>query len=171
MTPLDRRNEILATTLEFKEMKRILYESATRRCSDRAGCELFAFLGDQEAEQIKCIEKNRAGAGAGAPFPTVPAWDWERAEAIKRIIYELEEPAAPAPQDLITLNNALSMEQACIQFFVYALEASKDPGEREFLIRMMSEGKEHMALLSDLGLHFSTRRGQPGKTGGTGPAA
>lgn len=161
MNPIDRPDEILDTTLEFKAMKKILYESATRRCSDTAGIALFSFLRDRESEQIEILSNHRAmplSGGRRTPFPLVPAWDWERAEAIRKAIFQREEPAAPNEEDLIALENSLAFEQACLQFFVYSLEEASEPIEKQFLTGMISEGKEHLALLSDLGLQFSIHR-------------
>lgn len=156
MNPLYHSDEILATTLEFKEMKRDLYECAARRCTDEAGAKTFAFLRDRESEQMAILGKRRANRpGTSRPsFPALPPWDWKRAESIRSAIFQCRSKR-PGAEDMIALENSLAIEQACLRFFLYSLEEATEPREKEFLARMISEGQERMALLTDLGLQFS----------------
>ncbi len=157
MNPIDRSDEILATTIEFKEMKKDLYESSARKCRDEAGIETFSFLRDRECEQVVILERQRAaGSGKGrSSFPYLPPWDWKKVESIRSAIFQGIRPNGPGAEDVIALENSLTIEQACLRYFLYSLDAAVEPREKAFLNRMIWESKERMALLSDLGLQFA----------------
>ncbi len=157
MNPLDHPEEILATTIEFKEMKKNLYEYAAQKCTDEAGIETFSFLRDRECEQMAILGKGRTAQPekTSCSFPYLPPWDWKKVESIRSAIFQDTRRHRPGAEDVIALENSLAIEQACLRFFIYALKEAVEPREREFLNRMIWESKERMALLSDLGLQFA----------------
>lgn len=161
-TLLDRAKETFAVILDFKEIKKLLYEGAVRESLSKAGRETFAFLMELEDEHIGSFEKARTAIEAGDvsnPYPALKPWSRKRAREIRQLIFDQSGSPLPGPQDLIALENALNVEQACVRFFILSLAEASSPMEKEFLDRMIEEEKQHMALLSDLGLHFSVLQG------------
>lgn len=160
----DRAKEIFAVAIDFKDMKKLLYDGAVTNSVSRAGREAFAFLRDLEADHLTSFLGACDEAEQGPdtnPFPPLKAWNRGKARDVRRIIFEQNDFSMPGPQELITLESALNIEQACIRFLELTLENASENLEKKFLTGMISDEKQHMALLSDLGLHFSILHEHP----------
>jgi rubrerythrin len=153
---------MFCTALEMKEKKKTLYEDAMKVCPDQVGQETFRILRDAELEHTRQIQetyeelkKGKAWADACKFFPEQE----NLKKAFHKIAVEQKDAAKACGDDVYALNAGLQLEEASIKFFGEQLKVAKEPLQRKFLERMVSDEREHFMLLADLKYYYTDPQG------------
>jgi len=150
--------DMLYTALEMEKKGKAFYDKSAGQCKNEQCRDIFRMLGQDEVahmERIKTVHDSLAKQQAWCE-------DWKRIEpafeSLSKIFRKMARKhganISSDASDLEALDIGIEFEVQSISFYQQREKDAKDPLEKEFLLQMAAEEKDHHRALTDMKLYL-----------------
>ena len=146
--------DILKTALTMEEKGYAFYNQAVNRSSNPLGQAMFGRLRDDELvhmERIKTIvEGFSKGTDWKVDYDKLPSQPQPTVEMFRSLARAHSRNLKPDSGDVEAIEVGLDFETKAVKFYEEHLAQAQDPLEREFILRMIEEEKDHRETCLEL---------------------
>lgn len=158
----DRARDMLCTALEMAERGLDIYDRAVKACPDAMGAQVFKMLKEDEAAFKAVIEKTYEGISKGRDWEAACTLPPEGERDVRAVIARLADKYKvdqSCQTDMQALEMGIDFEKAWVGFFEGHLDKAEPGAEKEFVRRMIQEGRTHAEMLNDLSYFYTDPQG------------
>lgn len=146
--------KILEIALTMEEKGYSFYNQAVNRSGNPLGKAMFGRLRDDELvhmERIKAIVNGLTkGTNWKIEYDKLPSQPQSTNAMFRKLAREHAKNLKPDAGDVEAIDVGLDFETQAVKFYEEHLEQAQDPMEREFILRMIEEEKDHRETCLEL---------------------
>ncbi len=160
MTSHDNRiKELTETAINIEEKGIAFYERAIETCTNDIGKEIFKKLKDAEFKHIERFKQIYETVSKGKSLSEVTELPADTKIDIKKMFKQLAVKHGPKinaeSSDIEALEVGISLENESIKYYQQQMEGTAQQEEKNLLENLISEEREHHAVLTDMKYYYS----------------